>query len=222
MSTNSSERGRAVSGRMRSAELSYFSVPSSRWSAFASKVASRRCYKPNPRCTKDIFSHATTVLSEALQSLGSNLAPGRLRTLYRGPPWPLSHNSLVGARMYSVRLFLLPAVLLPVAAQSPLICEDSINNHAPFDFNDVPCLLGCGMQISRPTGSLLPGSVNETDIPYCRLNCVHKDVTPAQSSAAPSCNSKCENGNGATPDQLGWCMYWCKLIPRQAHRSVPR
>ncbi|KAI1391123.1 uncharacterized protein F4822DRAFT_395623 [Hypoxylon trugodes] len=101
--------------------------------------------------------------------------------------------------------------LLTHGIPDPIICEDSLDGTSShFNSNNVPCLLGCGAPEPVATGSLLPGSVNVTDIPYCRLNCVHRDsASPAQSSAAPDCNSRCENGNGATPENLGWCMYWC-------------
>lgn len=94
-------------------------------------------------------------------------------------------------------------------AQGPLICEDSISGQAPFDSVDVPCLLRCGDSVSMATGSLLPGSVNSTNIPYCELDCVRKEATPAQSSAAPACDQQCRQRNSGTPEQLGWCMYWC-------------
>ncbi|WPG98659.1 Hypothetical protein R9X50_00145200 [Acrodontium crateriforme] len=97
-------------------------------------------------------------------------------------------------------------------AQSPIICEDTIDGQPPFDNNNIPCILGCGAQLSQPSGSLLPGSVNETAIPYCLLDCVRHNPTPEQSAAAPSCDKKCSQaGNEATPDQRGWCMYWCVL-----------
>ena len=92
---------------------------------------------------------------------------------------------------------------------NPLICEDSINKQPPFKSNDIPCLLGCGTQIAVATGSLLPGSVNVTDIPYCQLNCVHQGATPSQSALAPECYQRCQAHNQATPENIGWCMYWC-------------
>jgi hypothetical protein len=104
-------------------------------------------------------------------------------------------------------------LLLPLVSgqtlPNPLICEDSINNLPPFKSNAVPCLLGCGTPIAIATGSLLPGSVNTTDIPYCQLNCVHQDATPSQSALAPDCNQRCHAHNQATPENIGWCMYWC-------------
>jgi hypothetical protein len=96
-----------------------------------------------------------------------------------------------------------------ITLPTPVICDDSLGNQPPFNSNNVPCLLGCGGQITIPTGSLLPGSVNLTEIPYCQLNCVRKDATPAQSSAAPGCYESCKAHNQATPDNIGWCMYWC-------------
>jgi hypothetical protein len=98
---------------------------------------------------------------------------------------------------------------LATAVPNPLICEDSIDGIPPFDSNDVPCLLGCGAPLAIATGSLLPGSVNTTDIPYCQLNCVHKSASPAQSSAAPGCYDSCHKKNQATPENIGWCIYWC-------------
>lgn len=107
-------------------------------------------------------------------------------------------------------LALLSSLYLTSAQQQASICEDTIDSQPPFNNNNIPCLLGCGLGVTRPTGDLLPGQVNTTETPYCRLNRVRPEgATPAQSSAAPACNSQCENGNSATPDQLGWCMYWC-------------
>ncbi|KAH8666561.1 hypothetical protein BX600DRAFT_461990 [Xylariales sp. PMI_506] len=119
-----------------------------------------------------------------------------------------------------MRPLLDPAVLaiaLHLAAQAahsqtlpdPAICEDSIDGQPPFNSNDVPCLLGCGSQITQATGSLLPGSVNLTEIPYCQLDCVRSGASPAQSSAAPGCYAGCKLKNQATPENIGWCMYWC-------------
>jgi hypothetical protein len=102
--------------------------------------------------------------------------------------------------------------LTPASAQTlpnPLICEDSLNNLPPYSSDDVPCLLGCGAPVTVPTGTLLPGSVNITDIPYCQLNCVHKNATPAQSALAADCHDRCSKLNSRTPDNIGWCLYWC-------------
>ncbi|KAI1462231.1 hypothetical protein F4805DRAFT_409795 [Annulohypoxylon moriforme] len=96
-----------------------------------------------------------------------------------------------------------------LAIPDPIICEDTLDGSPPFNSNDVPCLLGCGAPIAVATGSLLPGSVNETDIPYCQLNCVHSAASPAQSSAAPGCYNACHVTNQATPENIGWCMFWC-------------
>ncbi|KAI0129248.1 hypothetical protein F4776DRAFT_161868 [Hypoxylon sp. NC0597] len=102
------------------------------------------------------------------------------------------------------------ALALPTQAiPDPIICEDTLDGSPPFNSNDVPCLLGCGVPVAVPTGSLLPGSVNETDIPYCQLNCVHDDATPSQSAVAPDCYQRCRVMNQATPENIGWCMYWC-------------
>lgn len=98
---------------------------------------------------------------------------------------------------------------------SPLICEDTINGAAPYNQNDVPCLLGCGLGVTQATGSLLPGSINTTDTPYCEARCVREQdggtISPAQLSAAPACHSACQYQYrvGGTPEQFGWCMYWC-------------
>ncbi|CZT25103.1 uncharacterized protein RCC_10832 [Ramularia collo-cygni] len=111
---------------------------------------------------------------------------------------------------YTLFLSLLTSISPSSANQAP-ICEDSINSQQPFNNNAIPCLLNCGLGVTIATGDLFPGQVNSTETPYCRLNCVRQrqGVTPAQSSAAPACNSRCEERNSATPDQLGWCMYWC-------------
>ncbi|KAI1776146.1 hypothetical protein F4818DRAFT_371961 [Hypoxylon cercidicola] len=113
---------------------------------------------------------------------------------------------------------LLPTVLLTLlsisthsalaAIPDPIICEDTLDGSPPFDSRDVPCLLGCGAPVAVATGSL-PGSVNDTDIPYCQLDCVRGDATPAQSAAAPDCRRSCGAMNQGTPENIGWCMYWC-------------
>jgi hypothetical protein len=92
---------------------------------------------------------------------------------------------------------------------SAIICEDSIDGQTPYNSNALPCLLGCGAPIAQATGGLLPGSVNETDVPYCQLNCVRKDPTPSQSGAAPGCHSRCQFQYEGTPENYAWCMYWC-------------
>lgn len=100
------------------------------------------------------------------------------------------------------------AILTRAQKQAP-ICEDSIDSQPPFNNNVIPCLLGCPAALTMATGGLLPGSINATDTPYCRLRCVRPDFTPAEFAAAPACNERCERTNSATPDQMGWCMYWC-------------
>ncbi|KAI1765589.1 hypothetical protein GGR53DRAFT_259455 [Hypoxylon sp. FL1150] len=109
---------------------------------------------------------------------------------------------------------IIPTVFLLLSLQvqaipDPIICEDTLDGSPPFDSRDVPCLLGCGTPVAVATGSLLPGSVNETDIPYCQLDCVRDDATPAQSAAAPDCETRCQVMNQGTPENIGWCMYWC-------------
>lgn len=107
---------------------------------------------------------------------------------------------------------ILPTLLTPIlvsAIPDPIICEDTLDGSPPFNSNKVPCLLGCGVPVAVATGSLLPGSVNETDIPYCQLNCVQDDPLPAMSSAAPTCYDACKVRNQATPENVGWCMFWC-------------
>ncbi|KAJ6519886.1 hypothetical protein C8R45DRAFT_953146 [Mycena sanguinolenta] len=104
------------------------------------------------------------------------------------------------------------ALSLSAAAQSvpnPLICEDSIDGQPPFQATDIPCIVGCDCQIVTPTLSFLPGSINTTCYPYCNLDCVRKDATPAQSALAPSCWDICQAQNHGIPERLGWCMYWC-------------
>ncbi|KAI1377325.1 hypothetical protein F4677DRAFT_416039 [Hypoxylon crocopeplum] len=87
----------------------------------------------------------------------------------------------------------------------PIICEDTLDGSAPFDSRDVPCILGCGAPLAIATGSLLPGSVNTTDIPYCLLDCVRESAGPEQSAAAPACNDDCGRLNQGTPENRGWC-----------------
>ena len=124
----------------------------------------------------------------------------------RRPGW--SASAVFGATTFLISHHLLSSMSV-AAIQSPLICEDTISGFPPFHGADTPCLLECGTPLPIATGGLLPGSVNTTAIPYCELDCVHTDATPAQSSAAPACNQQCRQANSGTPEQLGWCMYWC-------------
>ncbi|PTU23543.1 hypothetical protein P175DRAFT_0500114 [Aspergillus ochraceoroseus IBT 24754] len=106
----------------------------------------------------------------------------------------------------------LSGLLLTVAVASlpdPLICEESIDGQTPYSSDTIPCILGCHNGVAAATGTLLPGSLNTTAIPYCYLDCVRKDATPSQSALAPECSSACENGHSASPEELGWCVYWC-------------
>lgn len=98
----------------------------------------------------------------------------------------------------------------------PIICEDTLDGSPPFRANQVPCLLGCGVPVAVATGSLLPGSVNTTDIPYCQLDCVRGPgggqrggASAQESAAAPDCYQKCQVMNQGTPENQGWCMRWC-------------
>ncbi|KAI1846218.1 hypothetical protein JX265_010595 [Neoarthrinium moseri] len=113
-------------------------------------------------------------------------------------------------------LYFLPALAAAAAAAaatqtlpSPAICEDTIDGSPPFSSNDTPCLLRCSDPVAAPTGTLLPGMVNVTNIPYCQLNCVRRDASPAQSALAPDCLGRCQARNQGTPENAGWCMYWC-------------
>jgi hypothetical protein len=123
-----------------------------------------------------------------------------------------NHHNITKMHRHQFCTALLCVFIRYVASQTlptPVICEDSIAGQPPFDSNDTPCLLGCGAPIAIATGSLLPGSVNLTDIPYCKLNCVHDNATPSQSALAPGCYTQCQAHNQATPENIGWCMYWC-------------
>jgi hypothetical protein len=91
----------------------------------------------------------------------------------------------------------------------PLICEDTIDGKPPFQSIDIPCIVGCDCTIFHATLSFLPGSINTTCIPYCNLDCVRKDPTPAQSALAPDCWNRCKVQNNFLPENVGWCMYWC-------------
>ncbi|KAF8216169.1 hypothetical protein K438DRAFT_1800183 [Mycena galopus ATCC 62051] len=105
-------------------------------------------------------------------------------------------------------LFFSAAAAQILSLPNPLICEDTIDGSPPFQSIDIPCIVGCDCQIDVATLSFLPGSINTTCYPYCNLDCVRKDATPAQSALAPSCWDRCQ-GQNATPENLGWCMYWC-------------
>ncbi|KAI1331106.1 hypothetical protein F5Y16DRAFT_360541 [Xylariaceae sp. FL0255] len=124
---------------------------------------------------------------------------------------PLLLEIMYMARSPTALALLLASIPLQALAQvpTPIICEDSIDGKPPFDSNDVPCLLGCGAPLATVSGSFLPGSVNTATIPYCELDCVHTSASPAQSSAAPGCYDDCHHKNEATPENIGWCMYWC-------------
>ncbi|KAJ7254052.1 hypothetical protein B0H12DRAFT_1115710 [Mycena haematopus] len=105
-------------------------------------------------------------------------------------------------------LFRILALAQTLSLPDPLICEDTIDGTPPFNEIGAFCLLGCDCVVVKPTGGLLPGQVNTTCIPYCNLDCVHEDATPAQSALAPSCWDRCQVQR-ATPENTGWCMYWC-------------
>ncbi|GAB7356615.1 hypothetical protein MBLNU459_g7337t1 [Dothideomycetes sp. NU459] len=106
----------------------------------------------------------------------------------------------------AVTLLFLP---LGLAQSSILECEQSLNGEPAFNGNTVPCIIGCGEGVTIATGSLLPGSINETETPYCQLDCVRKAATPAQSAAAPACSNTCQWQYKGTPENYAWCMYWC-------------
>lgn len=119
------------------------------------------------------------------------------------------------ARLSLLWLLLLGARLSACASSATItsapICEDSLDggNTPPFQANAIPCLLGCGSQVVEATGSLLPGSVDESAIPYCELDCVVSSASPSQSAEAPACYDICGNVNGGNVENKGWCMYWC-------------
>ncbi|KAI4865355.1 hypothetical protein F4820DRAFT_300911 [Hypoxylon rubiginosum] len=120
------------------------------------------------------------------------------------------YKFFISVTTLSALLLLLSSPRGAHAVPDPIICEDTLDGTSPpFDSRDVPCLLGCGAPLAVATGSLLPGSVNETDIPYCQLNCVHESATPEQSAAAAGCRGSCGVMNQGTPENIGWCMYWC-------------
>ncbi|KAJ6593522.1 hypothetical protein B0H19DRAFT_1090752 [Mycena capillaripes] len=116
----------------------------------------------------------------------------------------MSYPSILTAAALSL-LFLSATAQVP----DPLICEDSIDGKPPFQSNAIPCIIGCNCFVDHATLSFLPGSVNTTCFPYCNLNCVHKDPTPAQVALAPDCWDRCQVQNDGVPEHLGWCMFWC-------------
>ena len=91
---------------------------------------------------------------------------------------------------------------------SPLICEDTLNGEAPFDNNEVPCILGCVHPRYQATLSFLPGSYNETFITFCQAQCVKHDITPDQLGEAQDCQNAC-HFHQENPEIYGWCLYWC-------------
>ncbi|KAF3068904.1 hypothetical protein GL218_08173 [Daldinia childiae] len=101
------------------------------------------------------------------------------------------------------------ALALAQKIPDPLICEDTLDGSPAFQADSIPCLLRCQDPLAAATGSLLPGSVNETAIPYCQLDCVHRAASPAQSTRAPDCYRRCRVRNQGSPENAGWCMYWC-------------
>nr|GAT42730.1 predicted protein [Mycena chlorophos] len=112
------------------------------------------------------------------------------------------------------RTLVVALVVASAAAQSlsipnPLICEDTIDGSAPFQSIDIPCIVGCDCEIVHATLSFLPGNVNTTCYPYCNLNCVRPNATPEQTALAPSCWDTCSKTQAESPENLGWCMYWC-------------
>ncbi|KAL2840378.1 hypothetical protein BJX68DRAFT_246753 [Aspergillus pseudodeflectus] len=106
-------------------------------------------------------------------------------------------------------------LLLPLTLPSlthALNCDAPLPGtpNTTYTSNSTPCLLRCHDPLSIATGTLLPGSINSTAIPYCYLDCVHSDATPAQSALAPECSSACEgSGHAGNIEVLGWCVYWC-------------
>ncbi|KAI2782079.1 hypothetical protein F4815DRAFT_463667 [Daldinia loculata] len=106
-------------------------------------------------------------------------------------------------------LSLITASALAQKIPDPLICEDTLDGSPPFQADSIPCLLRCQDPLAVATGSLLPGSVNETAIPYCQLDCVYSAASPAQSARAPDCYRRCQVRNQGSPENAGWCMYWC-------------
>jgi hypothetical protein len=126
------------------------------------------------------------------------------------------HRS-VRRRVSSGLLCLVLAVLLVSAAKaqsislpSPLICEDVIAGQQPFIASSAPCLLGCGTPSPTAVGSLLPGFVNTTDIPYCEARCVRPNITTDQLARAPTCASQCQDQRAkGTIENYAWCMYYC-------------
>ncbi|KAF7300671.1 R3H domain-containing protein [Mycena chlorophos] len=112
-------------------------------------------------------------------------------------------------RALVVALLVASAAAQSLSIPNPLICEDTIDGSAPFQSIDIPCIVGCDCEIVHATLSFLPGNVNTTCYPYCNLNCVRPNATPEQTALAPSCWDTCSKTQAESPENLGWCMYWC-------------
>ncbi|KAJ0422212.1 hypothetical protein BJY00DRAFT_311274 [Aspergillus carlsbadensis] len=129
-------------------------------------------------------------------------------------------------------LILLPLTLIP--RSHALNCDAPLpgTSNTTYTSNSTPCLLRCHDPLSIATGTLLPGSINSTAVPYCYLDCVHDNATPAQSALAPECSSACEgSGHAGNIEVLEWCVYWCvdgyeeevlstECVPRYAYVPV--
>jgi hypothetical protein len=127
----------------------------------------------------------------------------------------------------------LPLIFLSPTAHA-LNCDAPLpgTNNTTYTSNATPCLLRCHDPVDIATGTLLPGSMNSTAVPYCYLDCVHSDATPSQSALAPECSSACEgSGYAGNIEVLGWCVYWCvdgyeeevlstECVPRYAYVPV--
>ncbi|KAL2828313.1 hypothetical protein BJY01DRAFT_132783 [Aspergillus pseudoustus] len=141
---------------------------------------------------------------------------------------PPPKESLLSLALVSLPLV---ALLTPTLA---LNCDAPLpgTQNTTYSSNATPCLLRCHDSVTIATGTLLPGMLNSTAIPYCYLDCVHTDTTPAQSALAPECSSTCEDsGHAGNIEVLGWCVYWCvdgyadevktsSCVPRYAFEPV--
>ncbi|KAL3456475.1 hypothetical protein BJX64DRAFT_294025, partial [Aspergillus heterothallicus] len=143
-----------------------------------------------------------------------------------GPSHPHHH-------LLSLPFSLLLALTLPYQTTA-LNCDAPLpgTQNTTYTSNSTPCLLRCNDPVAIATGTLLPGMLNSTAVPYCYLDCVHSDATPAQSALAPGCSSTCEeSGHAGNVEVLGWCVYWCvdgygdevaseMCVPRYAYEPV--
>lgn len=127
--------------------------------------------------------------------------------------------NIVYTRALRLIAILILASTLRTQAQStvrPLRCEDPVDGEPAFTFS--PAALSCvssGCYKPNIPGTpdynpnIAPGAYNATDVSYCAASCLRPGLSSQQLALAPTCWDYCSAHDAATPEQQGWCMYWC-------------